>query len=293
VILFVLALVGFHHLAWPLEATVVAIVSINAVLLATVAIARYFHPAYLSHNLRHLLEVFHDLPTEARLRQYRFRRIRNGTAIGTFHEPDTEELAAFVSLSHLNLLEAHPHFSPEERTELYRRWWLLNKDTFLFLEHMGLDGKFAIVAVSIILPLVKRAFEALRDGQVAVLDLREGDISQQPNTTKHLLIDTWIIDRPSRPKIGGPEYALVLKHLSFFWDPETQKDMAILIEPDVRSIHKLAVNSRFHGPWKTKDGGKLYAFHFPHDYMYADVRLKALLEQIKRNIHDVGSWQHS
>jgi hypothetical protein len=292
VLLFILALVGWRHLAWSLEATVVAVVVVNAMLLALVALARNFHHAHLHHHLRHLLEVFHDLPSEGRLRQYRLRRIGNGRSIGTFQEPNEEDLGAFVSLSHLNLLEAHPHFSVVERTELYRRWWLLNKDSFLLLEHLDLDGKFKIVAVSIVLPLFPKAFQALKEGQIAVLDLREGDIVPQPDGIRHLLIDTWIIDKPSRPKIGGTEYALVLKHLSMFWEASNQDDMTILIEPDVRSIRKLAINSEFHGPWKTKDGGNLYAFRFPHDFHYADPRLRALFEQIRRNIDQTRSWNH-
>jgi hypothetical protein len=205
-------------------------------------------------------------------------------------EPNESDLDAFVTLSHLNLSEAHPEFSPEERAELYRSWWQMNKDSFMQLEQQGLDGRYRLVAISIVLPLSASAFQALKTGKAAVLDLRQGDIVAPGQQIRYLLVDTWIIDKPARPKFGGMEYALVLKHISQFWNPREQENMVLLIEPDVRSVRRLAKDSDFSGPYTTKDRGQLYGIEFPHRNTFADKPLEAIFEELVANIAAVKRW---
>jgi hypothetical protein len=289
---FFLAFYGWHNFSLTVEGFVCLLLVIYLCCWSIIWTARYIGSLYpLPPKPKHILHGFLRLPDydpERSYSQYRFRRIRVEKDIGGLDMPNEDDMSAFVNLSHLSLSEAHPALSEEERRELYSRWWKCNQDAFLILEKRDLSGVYHIISVSIILPLSSDGHRDLQDGITPVLKLKRGDIVKTHSRSKHLLVDTWIVHPAHRHAFTGYEYALVMKHLSMFWNPELQKEMTILIEPDVRSIHKLARLCRFHGPSKTADGGSLYYFHFPYDY--ADERLESILQEIQRTISKCRSW---
>ena len=254
-----------------------------------------YNPIPKEARRRHVLDAFLQLPdylgqlgaTDADV-QYRISRAMGRELPNGRLAPNANVLDPFVSLSDEALGDAHPDLGTDARRDLYERWWSRNSDCFLTLERR--DGALAWrpVAVSIILPLTESGRDALEEGIASVLKLRRDDITERGAPTNSLLIDTFIIHRSERRLSGRYPYALLLKHLSLFWDPTAQPDMSIILEPDVRSVRKLARICRFHGPVPTADGGELWSFNFSHDR--ADSRLMGMYGRIAENMMECRTW---
>ncbi|HEV2693354.1 MAG TPA: hypothetical protein VG347_10710 [Verrucomicrobiae bacterium] len=290
---FLLFLVAFiepwHQMARLLEGVVWAFLGLYAACWVTLLMARSFlrpypYPPKIDSD-RHVLDGFCILPMAfqvPRFSPYKLRLLGSEKTSAGWMVPNEFEMEAFVDFGHRALEEAHPTLSRDERRKTYQRWWECQSNSFLLLEKLESDGKRRVIAVSIILPLTELGHKLLRDGERRVLDLGSAEIDCTTRGSKHLLIDTWILRPAYRRRYTGFEYALILKHLSIFWDPSQQNEVTVLVEPDASSIRTLARLSNFHGPSRTKDGGQLYAYHFPHDY--ADARLERRFEAIKNNM---------
>ncbi len=245
---------------------------------------------------QHILEVFLDLPkyegphkSAGITSPYRIRRLHTKKDLGGRDVPVEEDMEAFVDLSHHELGEANPDLGKQERRSLYLRWWMCNPDTFLLLDKNLGDGTHQIIAVSIVLPLSEDGHHGLRGGEVGVLDLRGHDIVRSGAKTKHVLIDTWIVHPRFRGSLSRYEAALVMKHIALFWNPRRQREITILIEPDVRSIRNLARSSGFDGTRRTASGSQLFTYHYPHDY--AGPHMEGIYRAFADKVQECQSWQ--
>jgi len=193
-------------------------------------------------------------PGASRLVTYRFVSARSD-----------EDLAEFVSLS-----EAAADIHAMENTRrlnLYRRWYGINAQSFLLLQRQELGRASQTIGCSIVLPLTPDGQDGLRAGRRAVIDLGlEGqgkDIAGAGETAQCFLVDTWIVRDEFKTKHDHYGYALLLKHLSLFWNPELRTRVVLLVEPDNPEIYKLLYRSGFLGPRKTASGSDLYELIYP------------------------------
>jgi hypothetical protein len=280
-----------RHVADLVELTLWALVALYAALWCAFFVARLtFNPLPPSARRRHVLDCFLQLPpgifdplsSDRAAPRYRFRKVRVEYDARGLDVPNESDLGEFVTLSQASLSAAHMDLDLEHRRDVYDRWWKRNHDSFLLLERQVAPHPWQVAALSIVLPLTEPGFDDLEDGVTPVLGLKRGDIAGLAEPSKHLLVDTWIKEDSERWKANVYPCTLVLKHLSLFWDPAHQKEMTIVLEPDVRSVRKLATICRFHGPTRTADGGSLFSFHFPYDY--ADDKLQDLYWQVDANI---------
>jgi len=216
----------------------------------------------------------------------RFLTVRN-TATG----PD-EKLQHFVRLSESSteIAGAHPDLDSNKRLELYRNWWLWNRASFLLLEEdRGAGGK-EVICGTITLPLTSAGYKALKAGEISVLDLRQHHVWRADARSKphHLLLDSWVLPRKYRAKHGHWAVALVLRHLSMFWNPDEQKTMTLLVEPDNPKITRAVRRLGFMGSWTTASGTELYELRYPRDVVSRNQR--DLLAEIVGNLRVCRTW---
>ena len=184
---------------------------------------------------------------------YRYRKVRDVKADS--NDPRVDDLSPFVDLSDNDaaISAAHESLKGPVRHALYKKWFDLNPDSFLILDHKGENGTWRPAAVSIVLPLTQTGFEHLRDGSNDAVGLTPADVIKvgqpDPLNSPHLLLDTWIIDpKFRRGQTKGYGQALITKHLSSFWDPEKQPNVNISVEPDAESVRRLLKQAHFHEP---------------------------------------------
>jgi hypothetical protein len=245
-------------------------------------------------KLLHVLDGFCILPSAfwgqgTADPRYGIRFMRHDAAADGRLVPNDVDLGMFVEFGDRALGGAHPEMGAGERRALYVAWWTRRRDAFLILERLEGDGRRRVIAVSIVLPLGERGRSALCDGHIPVSKLGDAEIASNTDDSRCLLLDTLIVPLAYRHRFSGYAFGLVLKHLSLFWDPREmdpttkgERQMTILVEPDVESVARLARLSGFSGPRITPDKGRMYSISFP-DPGRGD-ELEKRLELVKGNV---------
>jgi hypothetical protein len=246
-------------------------------------------------------------PFEGRTRLHDFRKLPQGpghggagsnliplyrfVSVGGNFGPD-EALQHFVRLSESSteIAGAHPELDSNTRLELYRNWWSWNQASFMLLEEDRGGAWREVICGTIILPLTRAAHEALKARELSVLDLRQEHIMRPGAKSRphRLLLDTWVLPKRHRAKHDHWPVALVLRHLAMFWNPDEQKTMTLLVEPDNPKITRLVRRLGFVGSWKTASGSELYEFRYPGDMVGPQQR--GLLAEIVENLRICRSW---
>ena len=234
-------------------------------------------------------------------KDYRYRKVRDVKADS--NDPRSDDLAPFVALSDNdpNISAANADFVDEEfnseanpglkgpvRHALYKKWFTLNPDSFLLLDHKGADGQWHPVAVSIVLPLSQAGFEHLQSGAYTAVKLKPDDVIKagqpDPSSVPHLLLDTWIIDKDFRAgKSHGYGHALITKHLSSFWDPKKQPVVNISVEPDSPEMTSYIEQSHFK---KAQESSKFYDL----EVNTRTVAASPLMHRVAQNFETCRQW---
>ncbi len=221
-------------------------------------------------------------------KDYRYRKVRNVKKDSEDSQPD--DLAPFVEFSDNDdaISAAHPDLKGPARHALYKKWFGLNPDSFLILDHKDTEGKWRPVAVSIVLPLSKAGFEHLRDGTSDAVGLKPEEVirADQPDMANapHLLLDTWIIDPEFRHgQSHGYGQALITRHLASFWEPERQPVVNISVEPDAGSVRKLLEQAHFREP---EGGSNLYDLEVDT----RNLSTSLIMNRIARNFETCRNW---
>src|SRR5262249_41150430 len=142
------------------------------------------------------------------------------------------------------------------------------------------DGTWVPVGVSILLPLSVaggRHLRLMRRGDPSLAEKRNAatlagdDLARGPST--RLLLDTWII-RQQPPAPGKPPrridhfnwgFALVLRHVGDFWDPDAGGEFTFLCEPDNPQIAVMLNDLRFAEENRNALSGNLFVLKYPLD----------------------------
>jgi hypothetical protein len=195
---------------------------------------------------------------------FRIRRVARDSADET--RPDADDLEVFVAFSDEEpaIRGAHLELTPDKRYGLYELWWQRNRDSLLMIQRFLPDAKIETIGVSIVLPLTELAAQEFSSGAVETLQLSHYHLLPSEGRTNQLLIDTWILARKLRGSAKRYAHALLLKHVSLFWDPSTEPEVTLYAEPDQR---KMAVAMTALGFLKVRASGPfgLFRLRFPKD----------------------------
>jgi hypothetical protein len=263
--------------------------------------------AYWLFQLYIFVRVRFGSPFDSRTRLRDFRQLPDGPgqvgtgsnlvpiyrflAVGAATGQD-ERLQHFVRLSESSteIAGAHPELDSNKRLELYRNWWLWNRDSFMLLEEDRGGGATEVICGTIILPLTPAAHKALKAGEITVLNLQQNHVWRADAKSKphQLLLDTWVLPKRYRAKHGHWADALVLRHLSMFWNPDEQKTMTLLVEPDNPKITRAVGRLGFVGSWTTSSGSELYELRYPRDVVGSQRR--DLLAKVLGNLRVCRTW---
>jgi hypothetical protein len=192
-------------------------------------------------------------------------RTMRATASG---DPHKEDLAAVVYLSENNkrIRRANPDLTPARREALYTLWFQGNRDVFALLERIPPDPEgVSIIGNTTILPLEQQTMDRLSRAELAVIHLRDTDICGSRAHFDVLLFDSWVMhfDYQGINRHSGYGNALVLKHLSMFWDLTSQPALRLYAEPDTRSMLDMLPRLGFREQGETQAREPLFAFEYP------------------------------
>jgi len=203
--------------------------------------------------------------------RFEIRTVR-ATPLG---DPDESDLAAIVYLSHDNprIRRANPDLTPEKREGLYTLWFQSNAMSFALLERIPPDANgVSIIGNTAILPLLQKTMDRISQQELAVINLRPEDICGAGETHEVLLLDTWVLhpDYQDSEWLGwlrkrhfGYGNALVLKHISMFWNPGGRQALRLYAEPDAQSMLRLLPRLGFHQHSTTQIGEPLLLLEYP------------------------------
>jgi hypothetical protein len=251
------------------------------------------------------MKVLTQRPDYSRREQHQFRQVARRA-----------DLEPFVSLSDTEgaITEVNPGLMGEERWTLYERWcqWTARDEsrswhdpenhvsTFMILDQKQNDETWLPIAVTILLPLTvdgARHLRLVRKGDPSPSERRNaatflaGDLSQGPSNL--LLVDTWIVRRQATEKVitryrhYGWANALLLRHISVFWDPDSSVEFKFYCEPDNPKIALMLNDLRFEEKNRNAASGNLFILRYPLDEDGYGPEDEAGIERIKANIRAI------
>ena len=198
-----------------------------------------------------------QLPDLSRRTEYRFRYVSTDA-----------DLSPFVQLSDAEsvITGANPGLEGEARRELYRQWcqWTARFEqmpwydprnevkTFLTLERLQPDGTWLPIAVSILLPLTREGGRHLRLFRQSDTVGRVGGVAHHQ-------------ERVVRYHHHGWAVALLLRHVSEFWNADFRRSVTFLSEPDNPRIAKMLNDLRFLEENGNALSGNIFVLRYPLD----------------------------
>jgi hypothetical protein len=216
--------------------------------------------------------------------------------------PNSADMEAIACLSDDNsaFVGQIQKLTKPKRKNLYTLWFRANRQCFLMLERIPSDENgVAIVGSTIILPLTIGTFNRIKEGQLAVTDLRKEDICDSRLSHDVLLFDTWVLHNDyqeprffARKRHYGFGNAMVLKHVSMFLNAESEPSLTLYAEPDSVSMRDILLQIGFQARGETKIGEPLLELIYPStgDETVDNMGCRQQIESLITHIDQVRSW---
>jgi hypothetical protein len=154
-----------------------------------------------------------------------------------FFIPSLDDLEVFVEWSdeEPEMNAANPGLQRYQRALLYRDWYGAEQRSFLIMQSKSrFGGTWDTKAISIVLPLPRETYQALKRKEIGVIDLRKTHLTyhEGEESKEYLLYDTLIVNESIRSTPTEFKFWHSLFHFSLFQAPAENSPLSILIEPD-------------------------------------------------------------
>jgi hypothetical protein len=186
-----------------------------------------------------------------------------------FFIPKRANLDVFIEWSDEDpqMHDANPAIEPYQRRILYQNWYDADVRSFLVMQSKRTVGaKWETKAISIILQLPHKSYTALKDKELAVIDLRREHLTHDHEERgEYLLYDTLIIEESLRKTPTDFKFWHSLFHLSLYSEPTNGSPVSLLIEPDNPKLAKNFTKGKYGSftTFKTINGHTIYEFRLP------------------------------
>jgi hypothetical protein len=138
----------------------------------------------------------------------------------------------------------------------------------------------------------------MRNGEHAVAEKRNAATLQSQDVARsasnRLLIDTWIVRQRHRIEnliVRFDHYhwaqALLLRHISEFWDPDQSAEFTFLCEPDNPKIAAMLNDLRFFEENRNAASGNLFVLKYPLDEDKYGPGDEEAIEALKNQIREI------
>jgi hypothetical protein len=205
-----------------------------------------------------------------------------------FAEEEDLELFADMSAGDPAVEAANPGL---DRHTLYKKWYAVNRETFMFLDvQKPSEPSWNVGAISIVLPLSQTGFESLWSGRAEVRYLAADDLVEGASRPRAILIDTLIAEPAYKMRNAAMVFSLSVIHASRFWVPSGRKRIEYLIEPDHARLPRLLPEMGFEGPHEIQRGHKLYRLTYPVSKRQVAQRTAETSTRLFENVRTASKW---